>query len=767
MNKKIFKVALLTIMIALLSASLVACGLFDAQKVITSADVDVVSGLDKVEDGVYKAQLGVETVLAVNWHNNRVSSARVEWHVVSEGKDNKIEGATDKTYRTTFTKSDLNKKFEYYVIVNGLITSGKITVKVEVAKLSEPTISANLPMADGIIQQNLVSGAQDVRLVANWNQSDLADGTVVSVSWFVDGTKQEENSAQFTFGVGNVKDERQVAIKVEITDGVQTTSSELTLVFVKKFDMAQSVAISADDSLAELCDGTYYFKTTLDGDNKTKTFSTSLMPLSADQNAACVWTLTDSTGKTTVLESQNRTQSIKLSYGKNVLKATIQNVESKQIIVYALDYDLGKIPAEMKAHMEDKFLWLGNYYDTFISSQTDLNAFMGHAISKHQKGVSFDAYLAIGDWCNNATFSEKLSKAVEEGGDESGNFSYSIRVSGSTGSVTFSDGTVFGVPTEAYEPKADSTQVQGHLRFSEQTQKRTALPIDSVTQSVKVANSNELYRAVSCGYKPIFDSDEAGVALKALYDEARDVLATFLSDDMNDYQKVAAIYDWIINVVDYDYAVASLGGTSSSQYNAFYLEGVFNDHRAVCDGKSKAFALLCGMENIKAVRVVGYANKDLQNLTEEEQKSCGHAWNKVLIDADGDGIREWYVVDTTWGDLAVRDASPVTHEYLNYCYFLKTDADVASTHSARTQAPAATTVFNVYKNTFITIGLTTVDLKVDSVAERNELLSYSKTNGNLALCVQMSAAALKGGPSPISWGYVPLGNDQYVIYARV
>ena len=67
---------------------------------------------------------------------------------------------------------------------------------------------------------------------------------------------------------------------------------------------------------------------------------------------------------------------------------------------------------------------------------------------------------------------------------------------------------------------------------------------------------------------------------------------------MTDVEKVAAIYDWIVNEVDYDYAVASLGtGSGTSGYNAFYLEGVFDDKRAVCDGKSKAFALLCGMEH--------------------------------------------------------------------------------------------------------------------------------------------------------------------------
>ena len=84
-----------------------------------------------------------------------------------------------------------------------------------------------------------------------------------------------------------------------------------------------------------------------------------------------------------------------------------------------------------------------------------------------------------------------------------------------------------------------------------------------------MSNSNELYRAVSFGYKPIFATDTEGKALEKLYAEARNVLETYLSDDMSDYQKVAAIYDWIVNVVDYDYAVAELGGTDRPSTTRF------------------------------------------------------------------------------------------------------------------------------------------------------------------------------------------------------
>lgn len=462
------------------------------------------------------------------------------------------------------------------------------------------------------------------------------------------------------------------------------------------------------------------------------------------------------------MEKNKRSADISLSYGKNVIKATMQNVESRQIIVYALDYEFDDLPKDIKDNIENSFFWLGNYYDSYISTQADLNAFMGYAVSLHQKDKANTVYIEKNDWCNLDKFTEKCSTAVDEGVDESGNFRYQVSIRGSIGSVTFTDETVFGIPQGAYEPKAKSEQIVGYLRYSEQSATRTKLPIDEKTESAKVSNSNELYRAVSCGQKPIFADDNSGIALKKFYDEARDVLTTYVSDDMSDYEKVAVIYDWIVNVVDYDYAAAQLQGADASKYNAFYLEGVFNDHRAVCDGKSKAFALLCGMEGIKAVRVVGYADKNLKDLTPDEQLDRGHAWNKVLIDADDDGVKEWYVVDTTWGDVAVKNegASGGVCEYLNYAYFLKTDEDIKDTHIAKTYNPIANTDVNVYKKTVITVGSASFDLYVESVVELEKIVAYSKANGRISVPVYI-VSGVKG----FGYSIVSIDDNQAIISA--
>ncbi len=764
MNKKLLKVTLLTLVAILLSTSLVACGLFNSQKEIKTADVVAVSGLEKGKtEGEYIVYLGDTMRLGVDWHNKRISSAEVEWHEIVNGEDSIVEGTDGKTYSRGFSKSDLNKKFEYYVVVNQSVESAKITVTVKYT-LKNPTLSANLPMTDGVVQQNLIDGAQNVAITARWNADLIPDDKTISVAWYVDGAKQAETSATFTFDVSGVTDECKINVKVVLSDGEQTSSAEITLAFVKKFALVEELTIKADSTLSKVGQNTYYFKATAD-ENKIKSFSTSLSPWNANGNAACEWTMANSSG-TNVVEKNKRSADISLSYGKNVIKATMQNVESRQIIVYALDYEFDDLPKDIKDNIENSFFWLGNYYDSYISTQADLNAFMGYAISLHQKDKANTVYIEKNDWCNLDKFTEKCSTAVDEGVDESGNFRYQVSIRGSIGSVTFTDETVFGIPQGAYEPKAKSEQIVGYLRYSEQSATRTKLPIDEKTESAKVSNSNELYRAVSCGQKPIFADDNSGIALKKLYDEARDVLTTYVSDDMSDYEKVAVIYDWIVNVVDYDYAAAQLQGDDTSKYNAFYLEGVFNDHRAVCDGKSKAFALLCGMENIKAVRVVGYADKNLKDRdlsSKEVLARIGHAWNKVLIDADDDGVKEWYVVDTTWGDVAVKNegASGGVYEYLNYAYFLKTDEDIKDTHIAKTYNPIANTDVNVYKKTVIKVGSVSFDLYVESVVELEKIVAYSKANGRIPVPVYV-VSGVKG----FGYSIVSIDDNQAIIFAR-
>lgn len=145
---------------------------------------------------------------------------------------------------------------------------------------------------------------------------------------------------------------------------------------------------------------------------------------------------------------------------------------------------------------------------------------------------------------------------------------------------------------------------------------------------MSVSTSNMLYKAVAWGYKPVFMGSQAD-NLKQIYDNAKDALSYIVSDEMSEYEKVHAIYDYIIYNVRYDhdcanaedkYVSGNLSLNEKMKYYGYYLEGIFldkfykKDMHAVCDGKSKAFVLMCGIEGIAAVRISGKASSDGKKL---------------------------------------------------------------------------------------------------------------------------------------------------------
>ena len=756
----VFKVSLIAIMIAILCVSLSACGLIDALKTITHADVYAIDGLESGENDVYTAYLGEEFTLGVKWYNARVTSPDIEWRMSADEGEEAVVATDQKTLSLTYERANLGKTYTIYAVVNE-IKSSSIKVTPAEAPLSQPTITSSThSIVDGKIQQNRLQKLSNVLLSVSWNEEDISQALGIQVKWYVDGVLSAENVRDFSYDAETlVTKDCNVVISVVIgyQNGEDTIAKDasVTLVFVSEYDLVSSVKVFPSEEggkLKRVAPDTYYLTGESDADN-TAEFTTSLSPDSAYQKAKCEWTLRSGDNSETLKET-NRTANIQLAYGKNIVTASIGNVQSRQIIVYVMSYEFAEIPTDVKSAMTDKFVWKGNSYDKYISSQYDLNACVASAVAMHKIDTGYQMYVGRADWRNSENFVKQCSVAMKQGIDESGAFSYTVSVAGTTATLTFKSATQFGVPSGAYANPDESHQAKVHLRYREQSDKRTSLPVDDFKETVEVYNSNDLYRAVSFGYKPIFVGDGAQ-KLQELYSKARDVLIKYISDDMTEVEKVAAIYDWIVYSVEYDHAVANLANSSNaSSYNAFYLEGVFDDNRAVCDGKSKAFALLCGMEGIRALRITGEA------LTNGAYG--GHAWNKVLVDADDDGEREWYVVDTTWGDSAVQTSAGVWDEYLTYSYFLRTDADIASTHRSDMEQPVANTVYNTYKNTFVTVAGQKISMYVRTTAELNALLAYSKANGGMCLSVYIVESA-RGSEN---FGHLtPVRDGEYVIFA--
>lgn len=96
----------------------------------------------------------------------------------------------------------------------------------------------------------------------------------------------------------------------------------------------------------------------------------------------------------------------------------------------------------------------------------------------------------------------------------------------------------------------------------------------------------------------------------------------------------AAVYfhDWIIQNTAYAAELMAEPGEMQGNEYGFNINGVFLEGRAVCEGYSKAFKLLCARAGIPCYTVYGVANGE------------SHSWNYVELEG------EWYLVDCTWDD---------------------------------------------------------------------------------------------------------------------
>ena len=236
------------------------------------------------------------------------------------------------------------------------------------------------------------------------------------------------------------------------------------------------------------------------------------------------------------------------------------------------------------------------------------------------------------------------------------------------------------------------------------------------TRQVSVSTSDQLFYAFEHGYMPV---PVKGSVAERMLNKAKTVARNIIDDDMTDVEKLAAIYLWLVEDVSYDYGAFHSQTKEWSLYTAYYLEGVFDYGAAVCDGISKAYCVLAGLENITCVRVTG----------EIANGGGGHAWNKVLIDVDGDGEKEWYVSDATWANTLFNVGSGTSIEILNLKFFLTTDADKMAETSATynyvdTDCDATTTVNPFEYFYYDNQNTSSYDFVIENRAEFTAILSY-------------------------------------------
>lgn len=271
--------------------------------------------------------------------------------------------------------------------------------------------------------------------------------------------------------------------------------------------------------------------------------------------------------------------------------------------------------------------------------------------------------------------------------------------------------------TVTFEPIATTSSTQAYydqfdaLDYNPNKTPYTGnLYIDSVADTYLVKHTDALFHALEYGYRPVIKDDD--VHLVNLYNKIKDTARQIVANDYTDLQKVIAIYEYLVMNVTYDkevldYTVAEQTGVA--KYNSFYLEGVFDDKIAVCDGISKAFVCLCRVLGIECVRITG---KIISS-------DVGHAWNKVKLDG------KWYICDATSGGCIVDKDEAMSHAYLlisedKYKTYAKTDGLYYNDYVCNTD-------YNVYNILKLSDGTTSLTEVINSEDDAVALIKLAKS----------------------------------------
>lgn len=204
---------------------------------------------------------------------------------------------------------------------------------------------------------------------------------------------------------------------------------------------------------------------------------------------------------------------------------------------------------------------------------------------------------------------------------------------------------------------------------------------------------------------------------KYVDEKIAEILASLDLDNLDDYGKISAIYEYIINNVEYDYSEGNENKAKFSAYGALY------NGKAVCQGFSQLFYRLAKEAGISC-RIISGMDTD-----------GGHAWNIAAID----GV--YYLCDSTW-DIFYDEVSDCDYFLKGYEDFDEADREKAHIASGEDENNFIITDFTsdefktnypISKNAFdaenrqkgFTLGDVNIDGTVDSTDASLILNSYA------------------------------------------
>jgi hypothetical protein len=150
--------------------------------------------------------------------------------------------------------------------------------------------------------------------------------------------------------------------------------------------------------------------------------------------------------------------------------------------------------------------------------------------------------------------------------------------------------------------------------------------------------------------------------IQAAHQQVRQYTAACLSSAslaqaQTDYEKILAVYRYIINNTDY-----ILSETDQS------ILSVMDRHQATCAGYARTFQYLMNQLDIPCTLALGM-----------DASGAAHGWNMVQCGG------QWYQIDVTWGDPVTAEGLP--GDRLQYTYFLVTDQAIYQDHTLNSEIP--------------------------------------------------------------------------------
>ena len=135
-------------------------------------------------------------------------------------------------------------------------------------------------------------------------------------------------------------------------------------------------------------------------------------------------------------------------------------------------------------------------------------------------------------------------------------------------------------------------------------------------------------------------------------------------NEASSYEKELYAHDYIIKNCAYDEESVELHKSDTVRANEQNAYGALVEGKAVCEGYTRAFQLLCNKLGVDCWVIQGQAQGF------EGEENTNHIWNCVQLDG------KWYQVDVTWDDCDSRE----TIGAAQYFYFNLTTDELLKDH---------------------------------------------------------------------------------------